>query len=142
MTASGSASQRLRDARNSVRTLRTARMIVGLRPDKYLRMAAAARREGFTNTVGIAVSARRCPDRPALIDELGMLTYRELDLRANAFAVALQQLPSRAPQMVAVMCRNHRGFVDAVAVADRVGADVLLLNTSFAGPALWDVVVR
>ena len=143
VTASGSAfSQRLRDARNSVRTLRTARMIVGLRPDKYLRMVAAARHEGFTNTVGIALSARRCPDRPALIDESGMLTYRELDLRANAFAVALQQLASGAPQMVAVMCRNHRGFVDAVAGADRVGADVLLLNTSFAGPALADVVVR
>ena len=71
-----------------------------------------------------------------------MLTYRELDLRANAFAVALQQQDSAAPQMVAVMCRNHRGFVDAVAGADRVGADVLLLNTSFAGPALGDVVVR
>jgi len=62
-----------------------------------------------------------------------MLTYRELDLRANAFAVALQQLPSvrrRCRRHV----RNHRGFVDAVAGADRVGADVLLLNTSFAGP--------
>jgi non-ribosomal peptide synthetase component F len=135
--ASGSAfSERLRDARNSVRTLRTARMIVGLRLDKYLRMVAAARNDG------IALSARRCPDRPALIDELGMLTYREVDLRANAFAVALQQLPAGAPQMVAVMCRNHRGFVDAVAAADRIGADLLLLNTSFAGPALGDVVVR
>ena len=52
--------------------LRTARMIVGLRPDKYLRIVAAARHEGFTNTVGIALSARRCPDRQTLIDELGM----------------------------------------------------------------------
>ena len=142
VSVSSALSQRLRDARNSVRTLRTAGMIAGLRPDKYLRMVTAARREGFTNTVGIALSARRCPDRPALIDEVGMLTYRELDLRANAFAVALQQLPSGTPQMVAVMCRNHRGFVDAVAGADRVGADVLLLNTSFAGPALGDVVSR
>jgi acyl-CoA synthetase (AMP-forming)/AMP-acid ligase II len=122
--------------------LRTARMIVGLRPDKYLRIVAAARHEGFTNTVGIALSARRCPDRQTLIDELGMLTYREIDLRANAFAVTLQQLPAGAPRMVAVMCRNHRGFVDAVAAADRIAADVLLLNTSFAGPALGHVVVR
>ena len=72
-------------------------------------------REGITNTVGIAVSARRCPDRPALIDELGVLTYRELDTRANAFAAALQQLPGGTPQMVGIMCRNHRGFVDALA---------------------------
>ena len=34
-------------------------MLTGLRPDKYLRMAVAARHEGVTNTVGIAVSARR-----------------------------------------------------------------------------------
>ena len=89
-----------------------------------------------------AVSARRCPDRPALIDELGVLTYRELDTRANALAAALQQLPSGTPQMVGIMCRNHRGFVDALAATERIGADVLLLNTSFAGPALAEVVQR
>ena len=117
-------------------------MLVALRPDKYLRMAVAAMHEGLTNTVGLAVSARRCPDRPAVIDELGVLTYRELDMRANALAAALQQLPAGAPRMVAIMCRNHRGFVDALAAADRIGADVLLLNTSFAGPAVAQVVAR
>ncbi len=125
-----------------MRTLRNARMLAALRPDRYVRMAAAARREGFTNTVGIAVSARRCPDRPALIDELGVLTYAELDTRANAFATALQRSPAGPPRMVAIMCRNHRGFVDALAAADRIGADVLLLNTSFAGPAVAQVVER
>ena len=69
-----------------------------------------------------------------------MLTYRELDTRANAFAAAMQQLPGGTPQIVGIMCRNHRGFVDAVAGTERVGADVLLLNTSFAGPALAEVV--
>ena len=40
------------------------------------------------------------------------------------------------------MCRNHRGFVDALVAANRIGSDVLLLNTSFAGPALAEVVAR
>jgi acyl-CoA synthetase (AMP-forming)/AMP-acid ligase II len=40
------------------------------------------------------------------------------------------------------MCRNHRGFVEALVAANRIGADVLLLNTSFAGPALAEVVNR
>jgi len=40
------------------------------------------------------------------------------------------------------MCRNHRGFVEALAAANKIGADVLLLNTSFAGPALAEVVNR
>ena len=40
------------------------------------------------------------------------------------------------------MARNHRGFVEALIAANRIGADVLLLNTSFAGPALAEVVER
>ena len=40
------------------------------------------------------------------------------------------------------MCRNHRGFVEALVAANRIGADALLLNTSFAGPALAEVVQR
>ncbi len=122
--------------------LRRAGLMVWLRPDKYLRIAAAVRREGFTSTVGITLSARRCPERAALIDELGVLSYRELDARANAMATALQQMSAEPPQMIAIMCRNHRGFVEALAATDRIGADALLLNTSFAGPALADVVGR
>jgi acyl-CoA synthetase (AMP-forming)/AMP-acid ligase II len=135
-------SEHFRRLRESIAALRKARLLAGLRPDKYLRMGAAVLRGGFTNTVGIAVSAQRRPNRPALIDDLGALSYRELDTRANSFAAALQQLPGGTPQMVGIMCRNHRWFVDALAAAERIGADVLLLNTSFAGPALAEVVLR
>ena len=128
--------------RDALRSLVNARLLVGLRPDKYLRMGAAIARTGFGNTVGIAVSAQRCPERPAVIDELGVLSYRELDNRANALGAALQQYPGGAPRVVGIMCRNHRGFVDALAATERIGADALLLNTSFAGPALADVVAR
>jgi fatty-acyl-CoA synthase len=105
-------------------------------------MAAVIARQGATNTVGISMSARRCGDRTAIIDEFGALTFRQLDDRANALAAGLQKLTKSAPQAVAIMCRNHRGFVEAIAAADRIGADVLLLNTAFAGPALAEVVVR
>jgi acyl-CoA synthetase (AMP-forming)/AMP-acid ligase II len=135
-------SLKVAQGREAVRSLLNARLLVALRPDKYLRMGAAVARSGFTNTVGIAVSARRCPDRPAVIDERGVLSYRELDNRANALAAALQQFPGGAPEVVGIMCRNHRGFVDALAASERIGADVLLLNTSFAGPALAEVVAR
>jgi fatty-acyl-CoA synthase len=40
------------------------------------------------------------------------------------------------------MCRNHRGFIEALVASNRMGSDVLLLNTSFAGPALAEVVDR
>ncbi len=123
-------------------TMVRAGIIAPLRPDKYLRMATAVRREGLSFTMGFALAAQRCPNRAALIDELGTLTFRQLDQRADALASALQGLPGGTPEVVAIMCRNHRGFVEALIAANRIGADVLLLNTSFAGPALADVVER
>jgi acyl-CoA synthetase (AMP-forming)/AMP-acid ligase II len=70
------------------------------------------------------------------------LTWRELDERCDALAVALQGFTGRRPQTLGIMCRNHRGFVEALVAANRAGMDVLLLNTSFAGPALAQVVDR
>lgn len=113
-----------------------------MRPDRYLRMAAAMRRENMAVTSGFASAAQRCPDRPGLVDELGTLTWRELDDRCDGFAAALQATPGGAPKTLGIMCRNHRGFVEAIVAANRIGADVLLLNTSFAGPALAEVVAR
>ncbi len=43
---------------------------------------------------------------------------------------------------IAIMCRNHRGFVDASIAAAKLGADLLYLNTAFAGPQLVEVLDR
>jgi acyl-CoA synthetase (AMP-forming)/AMP-acid ligase II len=133
---------RLTEAGGLVAAMVRAGIIAPLRPDKYFRIAAVVQRQGLAVTSGFAMSAQRCPNRPALIDEIGTLTYRELDQHGDALASALQSLPGGPPQVVAIMCRNHRGFVEALVAADRIGADVLLLNTSFAGPALAEVVNR
>src|ERR1700712_4613359 len=117
-------------------------LIAPMRPDKYLRIANVMRREHMAATSGFASAAQRCPDRPGLIDELGTLTWRELDEAGNALAAALQALPGGPPEVVGIMARNHRGFVVPLIAANRIGADVLLLNTSFAGPALAEVVAR
>ncbi len=123
-----------------VSTMVRAGVIAPLRPDKYVRIAGAMARENMSVTSGFASSAQRCGNRPGLIDELGTLTFGELDRRGDAFAAALQTLPSA--KVVGIMARNHRGFVDALIAANRIGADVLLLNTSFAGPAMAEVVAR
>jgi acyl-CoA synthetase (AMP-forming)/AMP-acid ligase II len=125
-----------------LRTLTTAGLIAPLRPDRYVRIVDAVRREGMSATTGFAMAAGRCPDRPGLIDELGTLTWKQLDDRANALAAAFQSLPGGEPSVIGIMCRNHRGFVSALVAANKIGTDVLLLNTSFAGPALADVVRR
>ncbi|WP_255506620.1 acyl-CoA ligase FadD12 [Mycobacterium sp. AZCC_0083] len=117
-------------------------VIAPLRPDKYVRIAAAMARENMGITSGFASAAQRCPDRAGLVDELGTLTWREIDQRSDALAAALQALSGGPPKVVGIMARNHRGFVEALIAANRIGADVLLLNTSFAGPALAEVIER
>ncbi|BBX96000.1 acyl-CoA ligase FadD12 [Mycobacterium lacus] len=137
-----SQASRIKATLGLIATMRRAGLIAPMRPDRYLRIAAAMRREGMGFTSGFSGAAQRCPDRPGLIDELGTLTWRQLDEHGNALASALQALPRSTPRVVGIMCRNHRGFVEALLAANRIGADVLLLNTSFAGPALADVVTR
>src|SRR5271154_3748821 len=100
---------RFEEALGVITTLRRAGMIAPMRPDRYLKMAAAMQREGMGMTVGFASAAQRCPDRPGLVDELGTLTWRQLDARINALGAALQPLPTGEPKVVGVMCRNHRG---------------------------------
>src|SRR6201996_7676214 len=134
--------ERLNKIAGFIGTMSRARLLAPLRPDRYVRMAAAVRRAGMNATSGFAIAAQRCPDRPGVIDELGTLTWRELDEDGDALAAALQALPGGPPKVVGIMARNHRGFVVPLVASNRIGADVLLLNTSFAGPALAEVVAR
>jgi acyl-CoA synthetase (AMP-forming)/AMP-acid ligase II len=91
---------------------------------------------------GFAALALRHPDRVGVEDELGALTFGELHRRSNALAHALGERGVRSGDGVAVMCRNHRGFVETTIAAAKLGADVLYLNTAFAGPQLVEVLAR
>jgi len=82
------------------------------------------------------------PDRDGVVDELGTLTFGEMHRRGNALARALGERGVREGDTVAVMCRNHRGFVDATLAVAKLGADLLYLNTAFGGPQLVDVLER
>jgi len=77
-----------------------------------------------------------------VVDELGELTFSELHDRSNRLADALRSRGVSAGDGIAVMCRNHRGFVDTSIAAAKLGADILYLNTAFAGPQLVDVLDR
>ena len=77
-----------------------------------------------------------------MIDELGTLTFREVDERTNALAHALAADGIEEGDGVAIMCRNHRGWIDAVVACSKLGANALFLNTAFSGPQLTDVAKR
>src|ERR1700741_3792161 len=89
---------RLTEALGVLATMGRARLLAPMRPDKYLRIAAAMLRENMGITSGFAAAAARCPDRPGLVDELGTLTWREIDLRADALAAGLQDLFDERPR--------------------------------------------
>ncbi len=90
----------------------------------------------------IAIGAIRHPDRVAIRDDRGDLSYRELHERANAVANGWHERGLRAGDGVAILVRNHRGFLEAAFGAILCGARVILLNTSFAGPQLREVAER
>ena len=90
----------------------------------------------------IALGATRHGDRAAVIDERGALSYRELDHRSNALANAWRERGLEPGAGVAILARNHRGFLEAVFAAAKCGARIVLLNTSFAAPQIREVAGR
>ena len=123
-------------------TLTRAGIVHPERPDHLWHTARALLRFGTTPAAGYTAAARIHPHEPAVIDEIGSLTFREVDERTNALAHALRADGIAEGDNVAVMCRNHRGWVDAVVACSKLGANALFLNTAFSGPQLADVAKR
>jgi fatty-acyl-CoA synthase len=90
----------------------------------------------------VTIGAIRNGDHVAVSDELGDLTYKELDERSNALANAWRERGLEPGDGVAILARNHRGFLDAVFASAKCGTRIILLNTSFAGPQIREVAKR
>ncbi len=117
--------------------------VVGLhRPDKSVKVVSAFLRWGASPALGITTAAIHYPAETALIDERGSLTFEQLQRRSNALAHAFQQMGIGYGDGIGIMCRNHRGFIEATLAAAKIGASALYLNTMFAGPQLAEVTRR
>jgi fatty-acyl-CoA synthase len=126
----------------NVGTLISSGLIRPMRPDHLVRFGRMYLAWGPTPALGYMVGALTRGDETAVIDELGALTFAEMNERTNALAHALADDGIGEGDRVAVMCRNHRGFIDATVALSKLGAHCLYLNTSFAGPQITDVVKR
>src|SRR5690242_748697 len=126
----------------NLRVLIEAGIVRPIPPTKLIGVANALRRWGASPAAGITSAAIRHPEKVGLIDEVGELTFEDLDKRSNALARALSEKGVKGGESVAIMCRNHRGFVDALFACSKLGATVLLLNTDFAKPQLEGVIER
>jgi fatty-acyl-CoA synthase len=132
----------LSDAAFEFRVLHEAGILELMRPDKAAKIGATFIRWGASPALGIAAAAIHHPDAIAIVDERGSLTYEQVHRRSNALAHAFGAMGIGHGDGVGIMCRNHRGFIEATLAAAKLGASALYLNTMFAGPQLVEVTRR
>jgi acyl-CoA synthetase (AMP-forming)/AMP-acid ligase II len=116
--------------------------MVGLDPPhRVAQMLLALERYGLLGGAA-AAGAIRHGDHIAIVDERGECSYKELDEHSNAIANAWREQGLEPEEGVAILARNHRGFLESVFAAAKCGARIILLNTSFAGPQIREVAER
>ena len=111
------------------------------RPQNIAAIVADIRRWGEFGMMP-ALNARRNPDRTAVIDDAGEITFKELDDAAHAVANGLLAMGVKGGDGIAILARNHRWFLIALYGAARVGARIILLNSEFSGPQIKEVSER
>jgi len=79
------------------------------------------------------VGAVRHAERAALLDDRGTVTFREMHQRTQAIASALRSAGVGPGDTFAIICRNHRGLVEATVAASTLAADIHYLSP--AGPS-------
>ena len=76
----------------------------------------------------LEATARRTPDKPALVWDGGALTFGEIDERADAFAETLASRGVEPGDSVALSIGNHWAFAVALLAGWKVGATVAPLD--------------
>ena len=113
-----------------------------LKPKAAASALQSAKRWGPTLAAGYAAGVARRGDEVAIVDDDGSLIFRQVHEQSSALANALARRGVGPETPVALLARNSRWFVLAVAALDKLGATVLYMNTGFAGPQLAEVLER
>ncbi|WP_134662510.1 MULTISPECIES: acyl-CoA synthetase [unclassified Amycolatopsis] len=137
----GQVAGKLTETVRSVEVMRRAGLVPFPRLDEGLRSLVAIRKYGpFAGANHIA--ARRDSTAVGIVDDLGPLTFKQLDDQSNALARAWSQRGLGPGSVIAALCRDHRGLVLTMAASGKLGARLLLMNTGFAKPQFADVAQR
>jgi acyl-CoA synthetase (AMP-forming)/AMP-acid ligase II len=125
-----------------LKVLHEAGIVGPMRPDKAVKIGSTFLRWGASPATGVTTAAIHHPHEIAIADERGALTWERLHRRSNALANSFAAMGIGHGDGVGIMCRNHRGFIEATLAAAKIGASALYLNTMFAGPQLAEVTKR
>jgi acyl-CoA synthetase (AMP-forming)/AMP-acid ligase II len=123
-------------ATTAVRALLRSGLLGPPGPAALFRLVREVRRGGTNPYTLLAVAAARWPSRAAIIDDDGIVSYRELQTETDALARRLVRKGVQPGQAVGILCRNGRHFVEAVFAAALIGAEIVLVNTDFRTDAL------
>lgn len=82
------------------------------------------------------------PQRPAIVDRQGTLSWRELDRRANRLARGLLALGVAPGDQIATLVRNGAEQVEAVLAAQKLGVVIAPLNTWATSDELATILER
>ncbi len=85
-------------------------------------------------------SAARHPERIGLVDDEGPLSFADLDGATNALAREWRDQGIGPGTTVGILSLNGRFFVQASLAAQKLGADVVYLNTAHSAPQIAGVV--
>ncbi|MEU8900482.1 AMP-binding protein [Nocardia sp. NPDC048505] len=116
--------------------------VVASRPDLGIKQVRRLVRWGFNLAGGYAAGAAHSPDRLAVIDGWGSRTFAEIDARTTALAGGMATLGLGSGDAIGLLARNHRGMIETMVAAGKLGVDVVLMNAGLAGRTLEEIVQR
>jgi len=132
----------IRQTAAAVRAVGQTGLFRPVRPLEYLRMAQLTLRWGPTLAAASAIAVLRAPHGIAVADDIGLLSWQDIDSAANAVADTLARQGVGPETTVGLMCRNSRYFVEATLAVSKLGANLVLLNTDFGPHQLGEVLKR
>ena len=93
-------------------------------------------RWGVMETSTLANNARRHPDRLALVDDDGELTYAQWWDEVSSFARSLYERGVKEGSNVAVLAMNGRAAIHPLCSRHMIGYNIFMINANSSGPQI------
>ncbi len=137
----GESARRIGLEARSLAVLKRAGAVGSESPQRLVQTLSALRSFGAFGAAP-RIAALRFGELPAVADELGEISYVELDRQVNQLANAMLAKGLRPGSSVGVLCRNHRMPLIVAFAASRLGMNGIWLNTSFSPRQAQEVSER
>ncbi|GAC56464.1 putative acid--CoA ligase [Gordonia hirsuta DSM 44140 = NBRC 16056] len=137
----GAVAEQVGDALKASKALREARLTDIKKPRRLVETFKNTKIIGPMATV-MAYNSKDIPDRPAISDEHGTLTWAQVDRQSNALANTLLDAGLKPGSVVGIIARDHRAVPLAQFAAGRSGIRLALMNTGFGAAQFVEVAER